>query len=115
MQKNFRFWLAGQKSGQRGFETKKDGVKVQLGHVELGETANWTHNGEEGSLLFPVSWLRFRFSGMELHVIAPELQYVLKEHPETLNPDWQPREKDILDKKYLRDILPKKELTFVHL
>jgi hypothetical protein len=90
---------------------KKDSVRVHLGNVELGEIAKWTHNGEKGSLLFPDSWLRFevvRFSGVELHVIAPELQYVLKEHPEMLNPDWRRREKDILDKKYLRDILAKK-------
>ncbi len=86
---------------------------MHLGNVELGEIAKWTHNGEEGSILFPVSWLTFevvRFSGIELHVIAPELQYVLKEHPEMLNSDWQLREKDVLDKKYLRDILAKKRV-----
>jgi len=45
---------------------------------------------------------------MELHVIASELQYVLKERPELLNPDWLIREKDVLEKEYLQDILVKK-------
>ncbi len=64
---------------------KKDGIQVQLGNVEFGEVATWTHNGEKGSLLFPAAWLSLdvvEFYGMELHVAAPELQYVLKEHPE---------------------------------
>jgi hypothetical protein len=98
---------------------KQDGIKIHLGHVELGETARWTHNGEKGSLLFPVSWLRpevIPFCGMELHVIAAEFQYVLKECPELLNPDWDGREKDILEKEYLRDILLKKgiDLCLLH-
>jgi hypothetical protein len=90
---------------------KKDGVKVHLGNVEIGEASKWTHNGERGALLFPVSWLNFdvaEFCGMEIHVVASELQYVLKEHPELLNPDWVIREKDVLEKGYLQDILLKK-------
>ncbi len=89
---------------------KKDGIKVHLGNVECGEVATWTHNGEKGSLLFPVSWLILdvvEFSGMELHVVASELQYVLKECPELLNPDWLIREKDVIEKEYLQDILIK--------
>lgn len=88
----------------------KDDVKIHLGNVELGETARWTHNGDKGSLLFPVSWLNWNvieFYGIGLHVVAPELQYVLKERPELLNPDWLIRDKDILDREYLRDILKK--------
>jgi hypothetical protein len=92
---------------------RKDNVKVHLGHVELGEVARWTHNGDKGSLLFPVSWLSgdtTEFCGIDLHVIAPELQYVLKEHPEFLNPDWRIRAHDILEMEYLRDVLLKKGL-----
>lgn len=90
---------------------EKDDIKLQLGNVELGEVARWTHNGEKGSLLFPVSWLSvdvIEFYGMELHVVAPELQYVLKEHPELLNPGWLLREKDTLDRKCLQDMLAKR-------
>jgi len=32
----------------------------------------------------------------------------LKERPELLNPDWLIREKDVLEKEYLQDILVKK-------
>lgn len=97
---------------------KKDDFKIHMGNVELGETAKWTHNGEKGSLLFPVSWLRFdpvEFVGMKLHVVAPELQYVLKEHSELMNPDWVLREKDLLEKEYLRDILIKKGIKICSL
>lgn len=90
---------------------KKDNVKVHLGNVEIGNVAKWTHNGEQGALLFPVSWLGLdvvEFYGRQLHVVAPELQYVLKDRPELLNPDWIIREKDILEKEYLRNILLKK-------
>ncbi len=92
---------------------KKDSIKVQLGNIEFGERARWTHNGGNGSLLFPVSWLSsnvVEFAGIKLHVIAPELQYVLKEHPELLNPAWLMREKDIFDKEYLRDFLLKRQV-----
>ncbi len=93
---------------------KKDGVKVHLGNVELSGMAKWTHNGEQGSLLFPGLWLSFevlKFAGMELHVVAPELQYTLKEHPELLNPNWVLREKDIVEKEYLQGILPERGIT----
>jgi hypothetical protein len=90
---------------------KKENVRVHLGNVEFGSVATWTHNGERGSLCFPVSWLDLRvieFYGIELHVVAVELQFVLKEHPELLNPDWRSRNKDILEKECLRDILLKR-------
>ena len=97
---------------------KKDCVKVQLGNVELGENAKWTHNSEQGSLFFPASWLKLdsiEFLGMELHVIAPELQYVLKDHPDLLNPNWVLREKDILEKEYLQNILLKRGIDICSL
>lgn len=97
---------------------KKDNIKVHLGNVELGNVARWTHNGERGALLFPISWLSpdaVEFYGRDLHVVAPELQYVLKEHPDLLNPDWLGREKDILDKEYLQDILLKRGIDICSL
>jgi hypothetical protein len=90
---------------------KKDSIKLQLGNVEIDEVVRWTHNGEKGSLLFPLSWLRadvMPLYEMDLHVVAPELQYVLKEHPELMNPGWLPREQDILEKEYLRELLLKR-------
>ncbi len=97
---------------------KKEGVKMHLGHIELDQVARWTHNGEKGSLLFPVAWLdleAIEFYEMDVHVVAPELQYVLKEHPELLNPDWLIREKDVLEKEYLRAILLKKGIDLCSL
>lgn len=100
-------------------KVEKDYVKIHLGNVEFHEFARWTHNGERGSLLFPRSWLSetvVKFYGIGVHVVAPELQYVLKEHPEFLNPNWLLREKDILEKEYVRDILVQKgtEICSLH-
>lgn len=81
---------------------------MHLGNVEIGNVAKWTHNGERGALFFPVAWLGLdvvEFHGRELHVVAPELQYVLKARPELLNPDWIIRQKDILEKECLQNIL----------
>jgi hypothetical protein len=88
---------------------KKEGVKLQLGHVEIsGAAVDWKHNGNAGSILFPVAWLRpdpIAFLGVTVHVAAPELGYVLKTNPSLMNPDWQPREKDRVDTDRLRDVL----------
>ena len=95
---------------------KKDGREIHLGHVELSRSARWTHNGEKGSIVFPVIWLpaeAIDFYEISVHVVSPKLQYVLKTHPQLLNPKWQAREKDILDLGVLEKILTKRgvELT----
>ena len=89
----------------------KNGMKIHLGHVELSDTVTWTHNGEKGSIVFPVMWLPVKtidFYELSVHIVSPELQYVLKTHPQLLNPKWQVREKDILDIKVLKQILMKR-------
>jgi hypothetical protein len=98
---------------------KKEKIKLHWGNVQFDESVKWAHNGEKGSLLFPLSWLSrhvVEFYGMEIHVVAPELQYVLKENPALLNPNWLMREKDILDRENLRDILLQKgtEICSLH-
>ena len=90
---------------------RKDGLKIQLGHVEFSDKVTWTHNGERGHIYFPVKWLRqevVQFYDIELHVAEPEFQYVLKEYPEMLNPEWVLREKDIVAKQQLREILERR-------
>jgi hypothetical protein len=97
---------------------EKDGVKVHLGNIEFKVQVKWTHNGEKGYILFPVTWLRIqpvRFYDVEIHAIEPEFQYVLGEHPELLNPHWQPREKDIHDTRILRDLLLQKNANLEQL
>lgn len=74
---------------------KREGIKIQLGHIELFDKAHWTHNGDKGSIWFPSEWL-------SVHVVEPEFQYVLLEYPQLLNFDWKPREKDILARNYLK-------------
>jgi hypothetical protein len=90
---------------------EKDDVKIHFGHVVFSENVKWTHNGEKGSLVFPVSWLPIKataFYETNVHVVLPELQYVLKTHPQLLNPEWQTRNKDISDLKVLEQILTKR-------
>jgi hypothetical protein len=73
-------------------------------------TASWIWRGYttdiylEGSLLFPLSWLSrtaVEFYGMKIHVVAPELQYILKERPSLLNPGCRMRETDKIEKEHL--------------
>lgn len=93
---------------------KKDGVKLQLGHVEIrGSVVYWKHNGNEGTILFPVDWLSadpVPFLGITVHVAEPELGYVLKTNPSLMNPDWQPREKDRADIDLVTNVLLEKQV-----
>ncbi|MBN1995758.1 MAG: hypothetical protein JW953_23940 [Anaerolineae bacterium] len=89
----------------------KSGFKIHLGHLELAIEAKWSHNGEKGYLCFPRAWLQpepVQFYNVKLHVIAPEFEYVLKKHPQLLNPSWEPREVDIFAGEKLSEILEKK-------
>jgi hypothetical protein len=93
---------------------RKEEVKLQLGHVEIhGDVVHWKHNGNLGTILFPADWLRAEpvlFLGITVHVAGPELGYVLKTHPQLMNPDWQPRDKDQADRARLRDLLLQKQV-----
>jgi hypothetical protein len=86
-------------------------VKIQLGHVELSAKACWTHNGEKGSLWFPLEWLNpnpLSFCGVEIHVVVPELQFVLMAQPQLLNPAWRYRDKDTIARKHLKGYIKEK-------
>ncbi len=93
---------------------EKDPVKIQLGHIELSQEVRWTHNGELGSLFFQIDWLIQQprhFYNIVVHVVAPEFQFGLLEHPELLNPSWRPRVKDLVAKAVLRRILEAKGIN----
>ena len=105
--------------GQRGWLTKElsngdlairsHEVKIQLGNiVEVGHHIRWTHAGPRGYFAFPRHWLRpepVRFYGADVHVVEPELEYVIKEFRKLLNPDWEAREPDIIEQEQLRAML----------
>ncbi len=83
-------------------------ARMELGRVILGGEARWMHDGEKGSLWFPRDWLEpepVPFCGRVVHVVQPELQYVLLEHPELLDPCWKPRPKDLADRENLALLL----------
>jgi hypothetical protein len=97
---------------------EKDGVKVHLGHLFIEREVRWTHNGELGALYFPVEWLvpaTRKFCDVEVHVVAPQLQYVLLDHPELLNPAWELREKDRIAKDYFTTWLSDNRIAVEHL
>jgi hypothetical protein len=80
---------------------KKDRVKAHLGNVDVVML-------QSGRIMVREALSSSCFMAEPRYVVASELQYVLKERPELLNPDWLIREKDILEKVHLRDILFKK-------
>jgi len=92
---------------------RKDGIKLHLGNVEVDGVVNWRHNGNNGTITFPVSWLREKpvdFCDIEVHIVEPEFGYVLKTNPTLMNPKWVLRDKDKPDIKILEKILLQKEV-----
>jgi hypothetical protein len=93
---------------------KGNGIKIHLGHVEVSNKARWTHNGDKGSIWFPFEWLKSTpviFCGIEVHVVEPEFQFVMLEHPQILNPSWKHRDKDILAQRHLRSLIESEGLS----
>lgn len=91
------------------------GVKIHLGNIALNNRVTWTHNGEQGFLQFPLSWLKsepIHFYDVPVHVVAPEFEYVVKHYPHILNPNWQLRPKDLIAQAQLEDILEKQAIDF---
>jgi hypothetical protein len=110
-------WFA-QRLSNGDLKLEKGGVKIHLGHLSIGQSVRWTHNGSLGSLYFPVEWVvqaARTFCNIEIHVIAPQLQYALLDHPELLNPDWEPREKDRTAKAYFKTWLTSNGIAVEHL
>jgi hypothetical protein len=87
----------------------RGGVKLHLGHVEISDrVVEWKHNGVDDSIFFPVDWLGqepIAFLGVHVHVVKPELGYVLKTSPGLMNPEWTWRDKDQTDIEMLRALL----------
>ncbi|MCB0112266.1 MAG: hypothetical protein KDE53_40360, partial [Caldilineaceae bacterium] len=86
------------------------GIKLHLGHLVVDARARWAHNGDApgGVLEFPTTWLApdaSTFYNQTVHVVKPELEYVLKCRPDLLNPQWTPRPKDVMAKAALEKLL----------
>ena len=86
------------------------GIKIHLGHIEVGEQVRWIHNpaSETGVLCFPTTWLssdKYVIHEISVHVVEPELEYVLKRWPELLNPQWVPRQKDTIALEWVESFL----------
>jgi len=96
----------------------RERIEVHLGNVTFSEEACWTHNGELGSIYFPVVWINGQpkeFLNLAIHVVEPELQFVLLTDPKLLNPKWVPREKDIAARIFLRALLEAKKVRLADL
>jgi hypothetical protein len=98
-------------------KVKKDGLKFHFGHLETkGKTAEWFHNGSHGKIVFPYDWLNntpVHFQDFRIHAVKPEFQYVLKLHPEFMNPEWKHRDKDLIDIKVLSGLINRTDLKSV--
>lgn len=96
------------------FKAEKGDVKVQFGHLDIKDgRVEWTHNGDKGSIFFPEDWLdrdAHDFYGSKAYTVKPELEYVLKIHPELMNPEWIPRNKDLAARQKLTEILQSRSI-----
>ncbi|MEZ4861385.1 MAG: GNAT family N-acetyltransferase [Caldilineaceae bacterium] len=86
------------------------GIKLHLGQLMVDGRARWVHNpnAPDGVLEFPATWLALEASTLynqTVHVVKPELEYVLKCRPDLLNPQWTPRPKDVTAKAALEKML----------
>lgn len=95
--------------GNNDFKAIKDEVKIHFGHLDIKNgSVEWTHDGENGSIFFPEEWLDRNvhyFYYIETFTITPEFEYVLKMHPELMNPEWTLREKDQVARMKLAEML----------
>ena len=95
----------------------KNGMKTHFGHLTVSEDkATWYHNGNLGQIQFPAYWLGsdpVSFLGYRFYSVKPEFQYVLKLHPEHMNPEWHWREKDKADIKVLRTLVGNADLNLL--
>lgn len=92
---------------------RREGIKLHLGHIHMGTCVDWKHNGDRGSIRFPSDWLHeepLDFYGLQVHVVEPELGYVLKTHPGLMNAGWEPRDKDRADLQVLQATLIEKRV-----
>lgn len=107
---------------KQGYETKdlenydfkaiKKEAKIHIGHLEIRDSqVEWKHNGDKGSIIFAKDWLDqkvYHFYDIELFTVKPEFEYVLKTHPELMNPDWVLRQKDLDARERLINLLDDK-------
>jgi len=88
---------------------RRHGYHMQLGNITLaGDQVRWTFAGETGFLVFPRRWLNPRpvpFCGINVHVVEPEFEYVVKCCPQIFNPDWTERPHDAGIRERLRAML----------
>ncbi len=80
---------------------RRGGFRMQLGNITLDEGVRWSFNGDKGFVVFPRTWLLAEpvcFCGVQVHVVAPEFEYMVKCCPQIFNPDWhaRPRESEAL-------------------
>jgi len=91
----------------------KDNIKLHLGNIEIDDVVNWRHNGDNGTITFPVGWLReypIDFYDVQVHVVEPEFSYVIKSLPSLMNPEWVSRGKDQTEIKILEGLLVQRDV-----
>ena len=93
---------------------RRSGYRMQLGNITIaGDRVRWTFAGEAGFLEFPRSWLHpgpVRFCGVDVHVVEPEFEYVIKCCPQMFNPDWKARANDDEVRSHIRALLDRRHV-----
>lgn len=86
---------------------KKGDLKLHINNVIIKEgRALLKYEGDEGSIVFPQDWLRrvpVPFYDTVLHVVEPQLIYVLKSNPHFCNPDYEQWDDEKRKKRANRD------------
>ena len=95
-------------------QIEREGCHAVFNQLELNAaTALWRHAGLEGTVYFPRRWLTAQphnFYNTAVYVSGIELEFAIKHHPQLLNPEWQPRAKDIATRHWLNHMLDEQDI-----
>jgi hypothetical protein len=97
------------------YQIKINGCGTAFNRLEVEkETAMWRHIGNEGTLFFPVRWLKdtpVLFYGVPIFISGPEFEYAIKARVELLSPEWQLRGIDESSREYYLKALEQRGIS----
>lgn len=96
-------------------EIRKDGAFASFNPLNIdGKTARWRHIGDGGSVFFPAEWLDTEprgFYDAEVYTSGFRFEYAVKTKAALLGPEREPRDKDLIAVKYLKNMLRRMSVT----
>lgn len=101
--------------GHGDLAPQRGAYRMQLSNITVeGDRVRWIFSGAAGFLEFPRHWLHphpVRFCGIDVHVVEPEFEYIVKCCPQMFNPEWRMREQDVAARDQIRALLERRGIN----